>query len=216
MIRPFDLSMFVTGLLMVVYLLLTGCTQHVVEASLPPTTARVPAACEQYRRAIITEGRAVWGTASPTSLFGSQTAQESLCKAEAQSKFAAGLTQFTPGTADNMLDWYKHELNGCSYPFNARCAIRAMVLYDLRLFHSVNWAANRQEQDATMLACYNGGCGWVARERVAAKRQGKSDRHWFNHIEKVCLRAQWACEENRQYPRRILFHWQPAFQRAGW
>lgn len=202
--------------LLLVMALLAGCSQRVVEATVPPLMARVPAACEQYRRAITAEGRAVWGTTAPISLFGGQVAQESTCRAEAQSKFAAGLTQFTIDTADSMLDWYKHELNGCSYPFSAQCAIRAMVLYDLRLFMSVKWAADRGEQDAIMLACYNGGCGWVARERAEAKRKGKSDRHWFNHIEKACLRAKWACAENRDYPRRILFHWQPAFVQAGW
>jgi len=157
-----------------------------------------------------------WGTIADTALAGSQTAQESACRAEAQSRFAAGLTQFTPATADDMLKWYAHELRGCSYPFDATCAIRAMALYDLRLYLASAWAADRGHRQAVMLSKYNGGSAWVDRERAESRRRGLSDRHWFHHIETVCLRAAWACLENREYPKRILFHWFPAFRQAGW
>jgi len=173
-------------------------------------------ACEQYRRTIIREMEEYWGTVADIALAGSQVAQESACRADAQSRFAAGLTQFTPGTAADVLRWHLHELRGCAYPFDARCAIRAMALYDLRLYHASRWAADRRNRQAVMLAKYNGGPGWVERERTEARRRGYSDTHWFGHIELVCWRAAWACRENREYPVLVLDHWRPAFIRAGW
>ena len=53
-------------------------------------------------------------------------------------------------------------------------------------------------------AAYNGGPGWIGREHARCRRQpGCDPRQWYGHVERHCIRARWACEENRAYPRKI-------------
>ena len=51
-------------------------------------------------------------------------------------------------------------------------------------------------------------------ERDSATRHNDniSCNRWFENLEKVCLRAKWACDENRHYPRNILYKWRHHYQ----
>lgn len=174
----------------------------------------------RYRRLLVGEVRRVWGLAqSPAPFFG-QVHQESRFRAGAESPAGAlGLAQFMPGTAAWVQGLYAADLRplceaqgGC--PRSPAWALRALVLWDRRLWLGAGWARGDEDRMAVMLAGYNGGEGWITRERRAcAARPGCDPDRWWGQLEGVCLRAAWACRENRDYPRLILRHWAPRYAR---
>jgi membrane-bound lytic murein transglycosylase MltF len=109
---------------------------------------------------------------------------------------------------------YPKDLEGRAAPLDPHWAIRAMVLY-MRQLRKASLGFG-EEAHTVALVKYNGGSGWVAREARAAEAAGDDPTRWFGHVENYCLRAKWACTENRDYPRKILFRWWPMFQKAGW
>jgi soluble lytic murein transglycosylase-like protein len=174
----------------------------------------IPLAAEQYRRQLTREVRYYMGLREPVSRFGAQVHQESAWRSGAQSKYAAGLAQFTPGTSQDMARIYPKDLEGKATPLDPWWALRAMVLYMKRLRDGLSNFG--EDAHAAALVSYNGGGGWLLRERKAAARAGADPQRWFGQVEHHCLRAQWACEESRNYPRKILFRWWPLYQKAGW
>jgi hypothetical protein len=182
----------------------------------------IPKEAARYRRQLIREVRYYMGLREPVSRFGAQVHQESGWRANAQSKYAAGLTQFTPGTANDMARMYPKDLEGKATPLDPWWALRAMVLYMKRLRDGLSNFG--EDAHAAALVSYNGGGGWLLRERKACAEDADFDfpssscdpQRWFGHVERYCLRANWACEENRAYPRKILFRWEPLYRKAGW
>ena len=70
---------------------------------------------------------------------------------------------------------------------------------------------------AFTLSAYNGGLGWVNRDRKKARALGVDDRRWFGAVENVNAgRGRAAFRENRNYPRLILKERQYAYIKAGW
>ena len=176
----------------------------------------VPPKAAQYRATVIREVRYYWGFGESSSTFMAQIHQESGFKEDAKSAFASGLTQFTPGTAEWIQQLYAKDLretcpskSGC--PLNPKWAIRSMVLYDKKLWDRYPFT-NGDDRFGFTLSSYNGGAGWVDRERKAAAQMNVESNRWFDRVEKVCLRAKWACNENRQYPRNILFKWRHHYE----
>lgn len=171
----------------------------------------------RYRRPLIQEVQRVWGLIDPSLFFG-QVHQESRFNETARSRFAAGIAQFTPATAAEMQRMYPADLQeecaeagGC--PFSPKWALRAMNIYDRKLWLRAAYAATEEDRWAFMLAGYNGGEGWIDRERAACLgRPGCDSTSWFGGVDKVCLRADWACAENRGYPRMIMFRWRPLYR----
>ena len=93
------------------------------------------------------------------------------------------------------------------HPLNPRWALRALVVYDYWLYNRVA-GSNPCEHMAFALSAYNGGLGWVNKRKARSNQPG------------VCFGA--TCEinpgitasnqrENRDYPRRILLHYEPAY-----
>ena len=176
----------------------------------------VPPRAAQYRPTVIREVRYYWGFRENPSTFLSQIHQESGFREGAKSAFASGLTQFTPGTAEWIQKLYAKDLretcptnSGC--PLNPKWAIRAMVMYDKRLWDRYPFTSGDDRFGFT-LSSYNGGSGWIDKERQAAAQMNKESNKWFNAVEKTCLRAKWACDENRQYPRNILYKWRHHYE----
>ena len=133
-----------------------------------------------------------------------QITQESAWDPNARSKFAAGLSQFTPPT---WADISPHTDPSCAGQpeTDPACSIRSQIVYDRRLMHRYRRAATPRDRWAFTLAAYNGGPGWISREKRRCRRApGCAPARWFHHVERHCLRAAWACRENRAYPRRIL------------
>ena len=69
---------------------------------------------------------------------------------------------------------------------------------------------------AFALSGYNGGAGWVNRDRNLAAKKGLNPDRWFGHVETVNAgRKASAIRENRRYVSRII-KYQHAYIRAGW
>lgn len=174
--------------------------------------APIPRDAHRYQRDLVREARFVWGMAAPIAVFAAQIHQESGWRPNARSAYAAGLAQFTPATADWIGAAYGAELAGQGV-LDPQWAMRALVRYDRHLYERAA-ASSACDAWAMTLAGYNGGAGWIAKEKARATAAGADARRWFDHVERHCLRATWACAENRAYPRRILLALQPMY--AAW
>jgi soluble lytic murein transglycosylase-like protein len=177
--------------------------------------ADIPRAAFQYRDDLIRAARFVWGLEAPTATMAAQVHQESAWRERAQSSYAAGLAQFTPATAEWISGVYRGELADPD-PFNPGWALRALVRYDRHLWERAGYAATDCDRWAFALAGYNGGAGWINRERRVTAAMNLDAARWWEHVETQCVRADWACRENREYPRRILYRHQPLYVAAGW
>ncbi|MCY1266028.1 Transglycosylase SLT domain protein [compost metagenome] len=188
---------------------LTGC-QPVFAAD------QVPREAEQYRRTLVRAAHAEWGLGAPVATLAGQVHQESRWRADARSPVGAqGLAQFMPATADWMADLYPNTL-GSAQPYNPGWALRAMVAYD-RWLYVRNQAATDCDRWAFVLSAYNGGQGWVNRDRALASAKGAEKLAWFNSVERHNAgRSAANFRENRHYPRAILLRWEPLYAAAGW
>jgi len=169
----------------------------------------IPRAAEQFRRSLIANARTVWGLNAPVAVFAGQVHQESGFRADAMSAYAHGLAQFTPATAKDMGRWYPElaEVDA----FNPSWALRALVRLDRRLYDLEPRAATDCDRWALTLSAYNGGRGWVIKQKAATTAAGSDPTRWFGHVERYRVRAPWAHEENMMYPRRILLQRQPLY-----
>ena len=145
--------------------------------------------------------------ASPEDIiqYEAQVWQESAWRQFAESKYAQGPTQFTPGTRN---DWYPRTTPSCEgvHWSDPNCAFRAQIRYMTSIGRSY---ATSPDKWAFAQAAYNGGPGWTKRERrLCAALPGCDPRRWYGHVEQQChpKRADWACKENRDYPIRIRRH----------
>lgn len=169
-----------------------------------------PRAAVVWRAELTRNARYVFGLDAPVALFGAQIEQESAWRPDARSAYAGGLAQFTPSTAEWISGVYKL---GSAEPFNPSWALRALVVYDAHLLGQ-NAAATDCDRWAFALAAYNGGQGWINRDRRLAVANGAAGDHWFGAVELYTSRSAAARVENRAYPRRILLKLQPRY--ASW
>lgn len=178
-----------------------------------PACAAVPTQANQYRADLIRSSRVVMGFDAPIATLAAQIHQESGWRAGVSSPVGAeGLAQFMPATAEWMAVLYPALYP--AQPFNPSWAIRAMVHYDNYLL-TKNTAANSCEQWAMALAAYNGGQGWVNRDRKLASAKGADGLSWFNAVERFNAgRSAANFAENRHYVRAILLRWEPVY--AAW
>ena len=147
------------------------------------------------------------GLAPYRTLLAAQIQQESAWNCEARSRYAAGCAQFTMPT------WKQYSVEvtpSCEGvpPTDPSCAFRVQSLYMKRLLNSYRTSATQRDQEAFALAAYNGGSGWIRREKRKCKQGSRcSPNRWFDNVEDHCVRRGSACRENREYPVRI-FHLQ--------
>jgi hypothetical protein len=180
--------------------------------------AEIPRAADQHKAALIRTARAVWGMDAPIAVFAAQIHTESRWNAQAKSHVGAqGLAQFMPATAA-WLPTYAPE-TGAPMPYNPGWAIRALVTYDLYLWRQIGarGAVTDRERMAMALSAYNGGLGWINRDKRLAGGKGLDPLRWFEHVETVNAgrsAANW--RENRNYPRLILLDRQRLYSEAGW
>ena len=182
--------------------------------------AEPPARAMQYQRDLTREARAVWGLNAPVAVMAAQVHQESAWRRDAESPYAQGLAQFTPDTAEWMAELYP-VLDPVDV-WHPQWALRALVRYDRLLWERyATPAATACDRWAFTLSSYNGGAGWVQRDRRqcrASQRCPACDpARWWGHVEDTPdpRRADWAVHENRGYPRRILLMLQPRYTRWG-
>ena len=94
--------------------------------------------------------------------------------------------------------------------------MQALVSYDLWLANRIQ-ARSPCEQGALILSAYNGGLGWVIRDRKLASAKGADPLTWFNSVERHNAgRSAANFRENRQYPQLILRRWEPLYIAADW
>ncbi|SDU82284.1 Transglycosylase SLT domain-containing protein [Pseudomonas sihuiensis] len=178
--------------------------------------ASIPTAAEQHRRTLVRAAHAEWGLGAPVATFAAQVHQESAWRVNARSPVGAeGLAQFMPATADWMAEIYPRSL-GPAQPYNPGWALRAMVAFD-RWLYERNQAVSECDRWAFVLAGYNGGNGWVNRDRRLASAKGADPLAWFDSVERHNAgRSAANFRENRHYPRAILLRWEPMYAAAGW
>lgn len=173
-----------------------------------------PPAALKYRSDVIRSARVDWGLNAPVADFAAQLHQESGWNPAARSPVGAqGLAQFMPSTADWIAGLMPHLAS--REPYNPGWAIRALVSYDRWLWSRVA-VPDSCERMAMTLSAYNGGLGWVNRDRRLARTRGLDDARWFGAVETVNAgrsAANW--RENRHYPQRILRELAPRYLSWG-
>ena len=174
----------------------------------------IPHVAEKYRSELIRNARFSWGLEAPVAVFAAQIEQESAWNPRAVSRVGAqGLAQFMPATAK----WLPSVIPsiGEAAPLSPAWALRALPAYDKWLWDRIS-AADAYERMAFTLSAYNGGQGWVARDKRLAAQRGLDPDRWLGHVATVNAgRSAPNWRENRAYPRRILAR-QDAYVRAGW
>lgn len=190
---------------------------------LPPTVpAGIPRQALIYRRQIIRETHYYWGLNQTSAPFFAQIHRESTFNGTAKSAYAVGLAQFTVPTASDAQRLFAADLRdqcdkqgGC--PGDPQWAIRALVLWDRRLYVNRNFAAG-DERWAFVLADYNGGAGWINRERTYCLLTRMCDQVvYFSSVETACgkstpARNAKACSENGSYSHTILQTLRPLYE----
>lgn len=187
-----------------------------------PVRAQVHAAPASvvYRLSIERESARVFGLhgSDYVARLAAQLHQESGFRTDAQSPYAQGLAQFTPATAK----WLPTVCPavGTPDPWDPQWSLRAQACY-------MGWLLDRVKpfqharpmsdcsQWAFALRGYNGGEGWLQRERLLAQQSGADANDW-NEVARYRVRAQWAHKENKGYALRILLTLEPVYLRAGW
>lgn len=199
-----------------IVLLLAVLACYAVAFAAPQTAERIviPATSTLYRIKLEREVAARFGDTSPAARIAAQAHQESRWEATAKSRYAEGMLQFTPGTSA----WIPSvcpEL-GPPDPWDANWSMRAAVCYDHWLLAHVGDADSECDRWAFALSAYNGGIGWVQRDKQRASAKGADPTRWFENVEAHSARAGWALKENRGYVRRILLVIEPVYLAAGW
>lgn len=181
---------------------------------------RVPAAFARYRRTIETEAVRIMGpTAARPAFNAAQLHQESGFNPLARSYVGAtGLGQFMPGTAEDMAARYPE----CrpADPLSPTWAIRCSIIYDRELYTSPTARVAGGELSACTrwafaLSSYNGGAGWLSRDRTLAAKAGRSPDRWHGNVDAYSARSAAAKRENRDYIERIMVQLAPAYVAAG-
>ena len=177
--------------------------------------AAIPARADQYRATLIRTAHYTWGLDAPIAVFAAQIHTESRWKTDAKSPVGAvGLAQFMPATARWMPEIDKSLASPA--PTNPGWAIRAMLRYNLWIWNQVQ-AANVFERMAFVLSSYNGGLGWVQKDKRMATSKGFDPARWFANVATVNAgRSKPNWRENREYPRQILCTFQQEYVQAGW
>lgn len=199
-------------------ILLAGCLIGLVAglALCGPARAEIPMQAEQFRRDLSRIAQAEWGLEAPVATFAAQVHQESRWKFNAKSPAGAqGLGQVMPTTATWLAELFPRAL-GKVEPYNPTWSMQALVSYDRWLADRIK-ARDPCQQGAMVLSSYNGGLGWLIRDRKLASAKGADPLTWFESIERFNSgRSAAAFKENRQYPRLILQRWERLYVDAGW
>ncbi|SIS88124.1 Transglycosylase SLT domain-containing protein [Neptunomonas antarctica] len=177
--------------------------------------AGIPHESNRYRNDLTRQARLIWGIDAPIAVMAAQVHQESAWDKSAVSAVGAtGLAQFMPATA-RWIPVIDSQLSN-PQPTNPTWALRALARYDFWLYSRLR-ADTHCDRWAMTLSAYNGGLGWVLRDKKAANAAGDSRWLWWDNVEKYNAgRKNDSFLENRGYPRRILLMLMPRYQQAGW
>jgi hypothetical protein len=174
----------------------------------------IPREALRYQHTLVQQSHFAWGLDAPISSFAAQVHTESRWQPGATSPVGAqGITQFMPST-ETWINRAYPELARLGNATNPVWGLRALVTYDRYLWDRIE-ALNACEHMAMVLSSYNGGLGWLQRDR--AKTTAALRDRWFGGVETANAgRANAAWNENRAYPRLILRQREPLYIAAGW
>lgn len=169
-----------------------------------------------HKRTLVRTAGYSWGIDAPVALFAGQIHQESGWRIDARSPAGAeGLAQFMPSTSEWFATLHPRDLT-TAQPYNPAWAMRALVLYNQYLYRRIEARDNCQRWAFT-LSAYNGGLGWVNRDKAFAQASGVDPLIWFDATEHYNAgRSKAAFVENRHYPKAIIYRHQPLYAAAGW
>lgn len=204
-------------LLAAITLVLSTYAPQAAHAADRAAKVRVPDVSPLYRLQIEHDAARFFGLRAEPARMAAQIHQESGWNPRAQSPYAMGLTQFTPSTAKWLPDVCPEV--GVPDVWNPRWSITAQHCYMAWLFHRADPIRAKPmttcDRWAFALRAYNGGEGWLRRERELSARGGANPNAW-REVEGFRSRARWAHKENTEYPQRILLRIEPAYLAAGW
>jgi len=210
-LHPAERRMLAFLLLVLAVSIIVGLTLGEAKAA---SQASPPPQAERYRRDLIRSARYVFGMSAPVAVLAAQVHQESAWRPEARSAYASGLAQFTPATASDMARLHQ-DLRSAA-PLDPRWALLALCKYDKAMLDAASYAATPADRWAFALAAYNGGPGWIPRDRAAAKAQGLDPARWWGNVERANGgRAPQFLRENRDYPHKIIVVHQPRYRSWG-
>ena len=147
------------------------------------------------------------------SLIAAQVHQESKWSATAISQAgAAGLLQIMPGTARDIA-------GTCHIPgfdrFNPLHSLKGGICYNAQVRKWVGTFTLAEDQNSAMLSGYNGGAGYIIKQRRAAVAAGLDRAIWKNVVKWCGLyRSRSSCDENMGYAPAIR-KWQRLYY-AAW
>lgn len=198
-----------------IYLILCVLLSTWLFACAPASASAIPDSAWQYQRDLTRAAHYSYGLDAPVATLAGMIHQESRWRADARSPVGAqGIAQFMPATAEWMPEIYP--ALGEANPYDPRWAIRAAVLYTAWL-HARVQASGPCERWAFTLSAYNGGLGWVYRDKRLASASGADELAWFDNVERYNSgRSNANFGENRHYPNVILTRWTPLYAHAGW
>lgn len=180
-----------------------------------PAHAQIPSAANGYQRELTRIVQQEWGMNGRVAVHAAQIHQESGWRPNVNSPVGAqGLSQFMPSTSAWIAEIYPDL--GRAAPYSPTWAMRAQARYNRWHWQRLSSAADECQRWAFTLSAYNGGLGWVNRDRRLATAAGDDARVWFGSVEQYTSRASWARRENRHYVRHILLDLTPRYERAGW
>lgn len=170
----------------------------------------------QYKRLMYGYGSVFWGAGkAPLALLAAQIHQESRWNPEARSKYACGLTQFTPDTAKWISAKYRTNVGEgvCTSP---SWALKAQAAYMWELGNARQKGANSDcDRWRFALRDYNGGAGWINRDKALAFRNGANPGSASEVARFNAGRAPEFFKENTTYDVMILTRWQPLYTSWG-
>lgn len=177
--------------------------------------AQVPLAAWQYRVELTQSAWRTFGPNAPIATLAAQIHQESGWNCAAVSWAGAqGCGQFMPKTAAYIATLHPKECMPAN-PFNAAWDIRCSQLY-LRQQINLSRTLGTTECDAMAfgLRAYNGGLGWVRKDRALAAANGRNPDNWQAVAPFNAGRRHSAWRENTEYPVRI-FRLEPRYSEWG-
>ena len=144
------------------------------------------------------------GVSPWTNQLHAQITTESAWRPNACSIYACGLAQFTLPTWGDFAPYTSPSCEGVVREDPA-CSVRAQIVYMRRLLRRYREVDSNRQRWMFSWAAYNGGPGWITKERKRCRAKiGCSEELWEDNVEDLCIRAAWACKENRLYPKKIL------------
>jgi len=173
--------------------------------------AQVPAGAEQYRSMMVRSAYRIHGPGAPIALLAGQIHQESAWDTNATSWVgASGLAQFMPATAKDMAKLHPADC-APAVPTSPRWAFNCRDLYmrSLRLqIKPMGSGITEAAEWAFALRSYNGGSGWIARDRRACVDYAGcplcDPDDWQQVAGFNAGRSKAAFRENTEYPIRIF------------